>query len=339
MIMHVQENISLKPYTTFMTESQADYFIEVNQIEDLYRITETREWKDLPRFILGSGSNVLFVGDFKGLIVHLNTKGKEVVTETETEIDMRVAAGESWHEFVMDMVSKNYWGIENLALIPGTVGAAPVQNIGAYGVEIKDIIVSVEAINIKTRELHTFNNTECNFSYRNSFFKQHNGEYIVTAATFRLSKIPQPHLQYGALKELFPAQSTPNSQEIAEAVINVRQSKLPDVGEIGMAGSFFKNPIVSAPHAAQFKESYPEMVMYETTQGNVKISAGWLIEYLNYKGIRQGEVGTYHKHALVLVNYGNASGKEVWDFAQEIINKVKDTFDIDLEPEVLIVRS
>ena len=324
-----------------MTEVTARYFCEIKNDEDLYELFHHPLWKEQSRLILGAGSNMLVVEDFKGLVVHINTHGREVIEETDEIITIKVAAGELWHPLVMDMVRLGYWGIENLALIPGTVGAAPVQNIGAYGVEAKDTICSVEVINLHTQEKEILNNAQCEFAYRNSIFKRHPNKYLVTSVSFTLSKQPQPHLEYGAIQQRLHDSgiSNPTSEDIAKVVMGIRQSKLPDVGEIGMAGSFFKNPVISQSHGERLKQEHPEIVMFPTGEGEVKISAGWLIEYLGYKGVQEGKVGTYQKHALVLVNYGEATGSEVWTFAQKIINHVHQVFNITLEPEVLIIQN
>lgn len=341
MTMLLQSNISLKPYTTFMTEATARYFCEVQNDTDFYELFENPEWKTHPHLVIGSGSNLLFTDNFDGIIVYVKTKGIKIIDETDDIITLKVAAGELWHSLVMFSVEREYWGIENLALIPGTVGAAPVQNIGAYGVEAKDTISQVEAINLDSKQLETFTNKECLFDYRTSMFKQSSGRYLVTSVSFTLSKKPKPHLEYGSLKQILEQQNitNPTIQDITDTVISVRQSKLPNVGEIGMAGSFFKNPVISMTEADNLQQQYPEMVSFPVGNEGVKISAGWLIENLGYKGIQKGNVGTYSKHALVLVNYGNATGKEVWDFAKNIMNEVFEKFSIHLEPEVIIIKN
>lgn len=338
--MLIRKNVSLKPYTTFMTEANARYFCEINNEEDIYELFTTPEWKENARLILGAGSNTLIVDDVPGIVVHFATTGRKIIREHDESVTIKVAAGELWHDFVMDTVNQGYWGIENLALIPGTVGAAAVQNIGAYGVEAKDTITSVEVINLKTYERETFDNQSCHFAYRNSIFKQQPEDYLVISVTLTLSKKPNPQLTYGAIQQLLEESGAtePGLMDIANAVMTIRQSKLPAVGEIGMAGSFFKNPVISAFYAKELKKRYPDMVMFQTPGENVKISAGWLIEFLGYKGFREGNVGTYYKHSLVLVNYGKAHGREVWEFAQKIMKEVEANFGIVLEPEVLIIQ-
>ena len=290
-------------------------------------------------FILGSGSNILLTKNFDGLVIHVNTKGISVVNDSGKSVTIDVAAGESWHELVMKTTDNQWWGIENLTLIPGTVGAAPVQNIGAYGVEVKDTIVHVEAFDIELKKNVVLNNAECEFEYRSSIFKKNPGKYIVTNVRFTLSKIPKPIIHYGKIQELL---STENQEKltpkhIAQTVISIRQSKLPAVGEIGMAGSFFKNPVIDSSQGKRLQKQFPDMPQFVINSKTIKIPAAWLIESLGYKGIKQGKVGTYHNHALVVVNYGGATGGEVWNFAQKIIADVHQKYDIELEPEVQII--
>lgn len=324
-----------------MTEATARYFCEIKNEENLFELFTTPQWRNQPHIILGGGSNMLIVENLDCLVVHIHARGYEIITQTDESVIIKVAAGEPWHPFVMDMVERGYWGIENLALIPGTVGATPVQNIGAYGVEAKDTIESVEVVDLDTYEKLTLTNSQCKFAYRDSIFKHFPNKYLVTSVIFRLLKKPYPQLSYGAIQQLLndSGNESPNSKDIANIVMKIRRSKLPEVGEIGMAGSFFKNPVVLKSHAERLQKDYPDMVMFPFNENEVKISAGWLIEHLGYKGIQEGRVGTYQKHALVVVNYGDASGGEVWDFAQKIINHVKQIFDITLEPEVLIIKN
>lgn len=338
--MNIQHNVSLKKYTSFAVEVTADHLVEITTIDHMKELIQSDLWKTQPHYILGGGSNVLFTQDFKGIIAHTALTGITITTETKDYIIIDVAAGEDWHEFVMWSVEKGYWGIENLALIPGTVGASPVQNIGAYGVEAKDTIVEVSTIDLVSGEEKMFTHAECNFAYRDSIFKQEPYTYFVTSVRFKLSKKPIPQLNYGAVTELLMKENKhidPSPTDIAEVIIALRKSKLPDLGEIGMAGSFFKNPIISPEHADVLLMEYPEMKQYFLPDNKVKISAGWMIETMGYKGIKEGNVGTYSKHALVLVNHGGATGLEVWDFAQKIMDQAFHTFEINLEPEVLII--
>lgn len=335
--MNIRENISLEKYTTFMTSAQARFFVEIFSAAEMQSLIKKDVWNNNP-YILGGGSNILFTGDYDGLIVVNSIKGKDITNETEKYVDIRFGSGESWHESVMWSVEKNLWGIENLALVPGTIGAAPVQNIGAYGTEAADTIHSVEVININSGDREILNNAQCNFGYRDSIFKQFPGKYFITAVIFRLSKIPNPQLGYGAIIDKLDQNNitNPDIEDIAQTIIEIRRSKLPDVGSIGMAGSFFKNPVINKLHLLKLQKKYPAMPYYELANEMVKIPAGWIIETLGYKGFRDGNVGTYNKHALVLVNYGGADGAEVWNFAKKIINETQQIFNIILEPEVII---
>lgn len=338
--MNIQNNVSLQKYSTFGVAVTADHFAEVTTADEIKKIIASDLWSEKPHYILGSGSNVLFTQDFRGLVVRTALKGITITSETDEYIYVDVAAGEDWHDFVMWSVSKGYWGIENLVLIPGTVGASPVQNIGAYGVEAKDTIIQVTALELANGKEHNFDYHQCKFGYRDSIFKQEPYTYFVTHVQFKLSKKPRPQLNYGAVTELLMKEQkheNPSSQDIAHVIMQLRQSKLPNIGEIGMAGSFFKNPIITPEHADVLLMEYPDMKQYFLPDNKVKISAGWIIEKMGYKGIREGDVGTYEKHALVLVNYGDATGQEVWDFAQKIMDQAFHTFEIILEPEVLII--
>lgn len=336
--MKILEQVSLAPYTTFNVEVSAKYLVHLTQRDDMLFLLNHPLWKTEKHLILGEGSNILFTNDFEGLIVVNRLQGKKIVYEDEYEVHIELASGESWHGFVMESAQQGWWGIENLAFIPGTVGAAPVQNIGAYGVEIESSIVSVSGIDCETVEPFDFNNTACQFGYRESIFKRFPEKYYISSVTIRLMKKGSPCLEYGNLRSFFSdydlEKITPH--DMVKAVIQLRRSKLPDVGSIGMAGSFFKNPVISQEHLKELQKKYPLLPFFTTESGKIKIPAGWLIEELGYKGVRLDNVGTYEKHALVLVNYGGATGAEVWVFAQKIINEVNKHFGILLEPEVLI---
>jgi UDP-N-acetylmuramate dehydrogenase len=335
--MKIEDNKSLQEYTTFAVDVHAKHFAVVNNASELRDLITHDLWQEQPHYILGLGSNILFTKDYEGIIVFNNIKGFEILEEDQSSVTVKACAAENWHDLVMWAVNKNLWGIENLALIPGTVGASPVQNIGAYGVEAKDTIVSVDVIDLGTGRGLTLSNQDCKFEYRGSIFKKESN-YFVTAVTFRLSKIRQPQLSYGSIVTELAEEGIeyPEVLDVAHAVIAIRQSKLPDVGEIGMGGSFFKNPVITREHAEQLRVQYPDMRSFDLPDENVKVPAGWLIEKLGYKGVQEGNVGTYHKHALVLVNHGNATGSEVWNFAQKIMSHVQQTFNINLEPEVII---
>lgn len=333
--MEIQQNISLKRYNTFGIQAIAKRFVSVNSIIELKEIIAAER----AIFLLGGGSNILLTGDVEKLVIHLNTKGIIVNDSGNNEVSVTAEAGENWHEFVQWCVSQNYGGLENLALIPGNVGTAPIQNIGAYGVEIKDVFLQLEAIDIETGKTKTFTNEECNFGYRDSVFKNElKGKYIIANVTFKLTrKNHLPNISYGAIKELLNDNKNPSIKEIADAVIAIRQSKLPDPKEIGNSGSFFKNPVIDINSFKKLKEKYPALPNYVLSKKEIKIPAGWLIEQCGFKGKRLGDAGVHEKQALVLVNYNNASGKEIYALAQDIQQKVMKVFNIALEIEVNII--
>lgn len=333
--MEIQQNISLKRYNTFGIQAIAKRFVSVNSIIELKEIIAAEK----AIFLLGGGSNILLTGDVEKLVIHLNTKGIIVNDSGNNEVSVTAEAGENWHEFVQWCVSQNYGGLENLALIPGNVGTAPIQNIGAYGVEIKDVFLQLEAIDIETGKTKTFTNEECNFGYRDSVFKNElKGKYIIANVTFKLTrKNHLPNISYGAIKELLNDNKNPSIKEIADAVIAIRQSKLPDPKEIGNSGSFFKNPVIDINSFKKLKEKYPALPNYVLSKKEIKIPAGWLIEQCGFKGKRLGDAGVHEKQALVLVNYNNASGKEIYALAQDIQQKVMKVFNIALEIEVNII--
>lgn len=335
--MNFQHNISLKSFNTFGIDVLSASFVEVNRVAELKQIIQNTTQEIL---ILGEGSNVLFTQNYAGLIIKNNIKGIEIISEDKQEIILKVGAGEIWHDFVMNCVSKNYAGLENLSLIPGTVGASPMQNIGAYGVEVKDMIISVEALHKSTLQLESFTNTACEFDYRSSIFKTTlKDKYFITSVVFGLSKKPTINSSYGAINDELKSMKVvnPTIQDISKAVINIRSSKLPNPKEIGNSGSFFKNPVVSFSKKNDLLLKYPSMPHYLQNDGTFKIAAGWLIETCGWKGKRIANYGVHTKQALVLVNYGGATGKEIFDLSEQIIQSVKSTFDIELEREVNIV--
>jgi len=333
--LDIQQNISLKPYNTFGIQANAKRFVSINSLKELKEIIAIEK----SIFLLGGGSNILLTGDLEKLVIHLNTKGIIVNDSGNNEVLITAEAGENWHEFVEWCVSQNYGGLENLALIPGNVGTAPIQNIGAYGVEIKDVFQQLEAIDIETGKTKIFTNEECNFGYRNSVFKNElKGKYIITNVTFKLTKKNHvTNISYGAIKELLYNKKNPSIKEIADTVIAIRQSKLPDPKEIGNSGSFFKNPVIDINSFKILKEKYPAIPNYVLSKKEIKIPAGWLIEQCGFKGKRFGDAGVHEKQALVLVNYNNANGKEIYDLAQNIQQKVMEAFNIALEIEVNII--
>ena len=339
--MKIQENISLKNYNTFGVEAKAHYFVEVHDLHELKYATEFAKINHIKILFLGGGSNLLFTQDFDGLVIKLNLKGISEENLDENHVLVSAKAGENWHEFVLYTLSKNYGGLENLSLIPGNVGTCPIQNIGAYGTEIKDHFVSCKALNLETSEIEELSLEDCKFGYRDSIFKTSaKGKYVIVEVTFKLTT--QNHLiktEYGAisteLKNL--GIENPTIQEVSKAVINIRQSKLPNPAEIGNAGSFFKNPSIPLAQFENLKEKFPEIQGYANGDW-VKVPAGWLIENAGWKGKQIGNVASHKLQALVIINAtGNASGKEIYDFSTQIIDSVKEKYGIELEREVNIL--
>ena len=338
-MLKIEKNKSLKAFNTFGIDMKARSFIAAESTSEIIRILKEHQNETL--FILGGGSNMLLINDIDALVVHINSKGIEVVSETNNTVQVKVMAGENWHDFVLYCIRKNYGGVENMSLIPGNVGTAPIQNIGAYGVELKDVFVSCQAVSIATQQIQTFSKDDCNFDYRNSIFKNETkGKYIITSVSFELTKQHHTlHTSYGAIEEALLVNNIkdPTIADISDAVISIRKSKLPDPKELGNSGSFFKNPVVDAATFQKFRARFPKAPFYEVSPTQFKIPAGWLIEQTGLKGKRFGDAGVHAKQALVLVNYGNASGQDIWDLAQLIQKKVKEAFDIYIEPEVNII--
>jgi len=338
----MQKNISLKKYNSFGIDVKADWLAELDSTEQLLTILD--DSPKMKKLILGEGSNVLFLSDFKGIILLNQIKGKKIINETDDNITIKVMGGENWHDLVMWAVENGYGGIENLALIPGKAGTAPIQNIGAYGVEIKDVLKEVHTIDMNTGYPKKFTNRECQFGYRNSFFKQpeNKGKYFISAIVLELTKKNhQLHTGYGAIQSILKNKNicSPTIKDIAETVIEIRRSKLPDPKEIGNAGSFFKNPFIDKSLQNKLLQKYPQIPYYKTGDKNIfKIPAGWLIEQAGFKGKRFGNVGVHDKQALVIVNYGGATGKEIKELSDKIIDKVQNKFFITLEPEVNFIE-
>lgn len=333
----IQHNIDLKPFNTFGISAVAASFTEICSTEDLEHLSLKTTDNYL---VLGGGSNILFTQNPEGLVLKINLKGIEVVKETDQYVYVKAAAGEIWHQFVLHAIQNNWGGIENLSLIPGSVGASPMQNIGAYGVEIKDVFEELEAYHIDTKEIHTFNAEECRFGYRESVFKRHlKGRYIILSVTYRLTKNPIINTSYGAILSELEAMgvSQPTIKDVSDAVIRIRSSKLPDPKEIGNAGSFFKNPVIAVELFNSLKEKYPNIPSYPVSATEVKIPAGWLIEQDGWKGKTIDQYGVHKNQALVLVNYGNAKGHDIFNLSTQIIGSIKDHFGIELEREVNIV--
>ncbi|MCH8317578.1 MAG: UDP-N-acetylmuramate dehydrogenase [Bacteroidetes bacterium] len=341
--MQIKSNFSLKTYNTFGIDAAAKLFAEVKDLTGLRSVITSQEYRSIPKLILGGGSNILFTGDFEGMVIKIAIKGMEVIKEDTSHVWVKAGAGEVWHDLVTYCIENNFAGIENLSLIPGLVGAAPIQNIGAYGVELKEVFEELQALSIEDGNEKIFTNAECVFSYRDSIFKNElKNKYVVTSVTLKLNKKPRLNVSYGAIKDKLKEMNVELSiRAIGEAVCQIRRSKLPDPAEIGNAGSFFKNPEidpdVSGSLFAEIKKQYPDIVSYPLRNGNVKIPAGWLVEKSGWKGKRIGNTGTYKDHALVLVNYGKATGKEIKEAAMKIKDSVKKKFGIVLKNEVNVI--
>jgi UDP-N-acetylmuramate dehydrogenase len=335
--LNIKENISLKKYNTFGISVNAKRFLAVDSVYQLQQLLKVE--KNL--FLISGGSNMLLTKDIEELVVHLDIKGISIDREDSNAVHITVNAGEDWHEFVLWCVSNNYGGIENLSLIPGNVGTCPIQNIGAYGVEVKDTITKVEALEIETGKLIQFSNEACNFGYRNSIFKnKEKGKYIITSVSFQLTKRNHNlNSSYGAIEAELKSKdiTKPTLKNISDAVIAIRKSKLPDPKEIGNSGSFFKNPVISKIQFLELQKEYLKIPSYRISNKEVKVPAGWLIEQAGFKGKRFGDYGVHEKQALVLVNYGNASGKEIHKLAQKIQETILTKFGISLEIEVNVI--
>ncbi len=343
--MKILENASLRNYNSFRVEAHTKYLVFIEKEPDLEQFFSRTEVSDLPLFILGGGSNCLFQQDFQGTILKMGINGL-THEKKETYIEVKAGAGEPWNDLVNYCLQNNIAGLENLSLIPGTVGAAPIQNIGAYGVEFKDHFYSLKAFHINTRRFQYFSKEECHFSYRNSIFKGDlKNQYIITEVIFRFPMASKLNMDYGAiqdeLKKEIPDKMAHeiDIQDISRVVSKIRIEKLPDPSQIGNAGSFFKNPIISESIWKQLKIRYPNIVYYHVEDGNYKLAAGWLIEYCGWKGKNMGHVGTWANQALVIVNLGEATGKEIMGFAEKIIQSVENQFGIKLEPEVNLIGS
>lgn len=337
--MLIQENIALNSLNSFGCHAIAKYFCIIKRKDEINDAISWCKHQDLPFLILGGGSNILFTKDFDGLVIKIELKGIELVKENANDVFLNVGAGENWHLFVTYCVQKAWGGIENLSLIPGTVGAAPIQNIGAYGVEAKDTITQITAYDTQRQEWVIIQKTDCQFEYRNSLFKQEKNRYVITEVQFCLQKQPKLHTDYGAIREVLHKKQIKQAsiQDISNAIIEIRREKLPDPTILGNAGSFFKNPTVSLDIYNSLKEQNPSIVAFPISDTQYKLAAGWLIEQTGWKGKKKGAVGCYEKQALVIVNYAEASGIDIFNFSEEIIQSVKNKFGIQLEREVNII--
>lgn len=335
-MIRFSENYSLKQHNTFSINANAKYFFEFTEIEDLMVFRSANEsLKEVKQIVIGEGSNILFLNDYDGLVIRPNIPGIQIVKEDRQNIWIEVGAGEVWDEFVQYAVDFGFGGIENLSLIPGAVGAAPVQNIGAYGQEVGNVVEKVKGFDLNTNSQVEFSARECEFGYRSSIFKNVvKNSFIITSVVFRLEKFPEFILSYGQVEEKAKSKGGINLSTIREAVIEIRQSKLPDTKELGNAGSFFKNPEVDSEIAENLKLRFENIPVYPANNGKTKLAAGWLIEKAGWKGVREGEVGVHEKQALVLVNYGFATGQQIFDFSAKIKQSVFEKFGVDLEREV-----
>ncbi|MDN3655688.1 UDP-N-acetylmuramate dehydrogenase [Ferruginibacter paludis] len=340
----IKENFSLKQFNTFGIDASAQYFSTFNSVEQLEELLAFK--KDISNasltmpLILGGGSNILLTKNVEGLVLKNNLKGIEKIAEEGDAVFIKAGAGENWHQLVMYCINNNLAGMENLSLIPGNVGASPMQNIGAYGVELKDVFYELEAFHLNEKQTVIFGLNDCKFGYRESVFKrQFKNQFVITSVTYRLSKTPHFNTSYGAIEQELQAMGVEqlSIQGISQAVINIRSSKLPDPKVIGNAGSFFKNPEIDQQQFEVIKQTFPNVVGYALDNGNVKLAAGWLIEQCGWKGYRKGDAGCHAKQALVLVNYGNATGEEIFKLSKEIIESVQQKFGVLLEREVNII--
>lgn len=336
--MQLIENYALKSFNSFGIAVSAKYYCNISSYEILQELLEWNKKQQQQILVLGGGSNILFTKNFDGLVLHNALKGIELVRESEHYYYVKAMAGECWHEFVQYCVKKNYAGVENLSLIPGNIGATPMQNIGAYGVEIKDVFYELEAVDIEAQSIVVFKKGDCNFGYRDSIFKQSlKNKFIITSVTYELPKLPKYNTSYGAIEMELEKQGVKELSiaAIAKAVVAIRQSKLPDPQKIGNAGSFFKNPVMPSEKYLHLKQSYPTLAGY-ADGANTKVAAGWLIEQCGWKGYRKEDAGCYALQALVLVNYGKATGEEIYNLSEKIIQTVQHKFEIVLEREVNI---
>ena len=335
--MTIQQNFSLKSYNTFGIEATAKFFVEIQSVEELRHILQNSDYQSIDKLFLGGGSNILLTKNYEGLVVKINLKGIKKFFENDSYSYIQAGAGEIWHELVMYCVENQYAGMENLSLIPGTVGAAPMQNIGAYGVEIKDIFEELQALNLETLKIETFKVNDCHFGYRESVFKhQFKGKYVITSVTFKLNKIPDYKVAYGDIQKTLEEMNIfeLSIKAVSDAVVNIRKSKLPDPVEIGNSGSFFKNPEISKAQYDELKIKFENIPSYPINETTVKVPAGWLIEQAGWKGFRDGKIGVHTRQALVLVNYGGGTVEQIKGLSVKIQASVLEKFGISLSTEV-----
>jgi UDP-N-acetylmuramate dehydrogenase len=336
--MQIQENFSLRPYNTFHIDALARKFASFSNVEELIQLNASKGKE--PVLVLGGGSNLLLTDHVDGLVIRNEIMGIEKTGEDDDHVYVRAGAGENWHRFVLYCISNEWAGVENLSLIPGCVGAGPMQNIGAYGVEIRDVFHELRAYHLVEGSNYNFGLKDCAFDYRDSVFKnKYKGQFVITHVTFRLNKKPVFHTEYGAIKEELEKMGVQDLSiaAISQAVINIRSSKLPDPAVIGNAGSFFKNPSIPKGKYETLKTDFPAIVGYPNEDDTVKLAAGWLIEQCGWKGFRRGDAGCHERQALVLVNYGKATGKEIYELSEEILRSVEEKFGVLLEREVNVI--
>ena len=339
--MEINKNASLKALNTFGVNASAKYLSHIRNLQDIEALFEWKSNNDLPNLILGGGSNLLFKNDYEGLVAKVDLLGKDIAGEDDDAVYVSAAGGENWHDFVLWTIKQGFAGLENLSLIPGCVGAAPIQNIGAYGVEIADTFHSLQTVNLENGDIQEFDKELCQFGYRESFFKSQTlDKLLITSVTFRLPKKPNWKIDYSGLSDELKEHlinKELSAKIISQAVIRQRQSKLPDPAVIGNAGSFFKNPVMSSAQWMGLKSNYETIPGFTQTNGEMKTSAGWIIDQAGWKGFRAGDAGVSDKHALVLVNHANATGAELWKVAEDIMASVEDKFGVRLEPEPRVI--
>ncbi|MFP0195234.1 UDP-N-acetylmuramate dehydrogenase [Pseudomonas sp. PHC1] len=335
MSLQVQPQVSLKPFNTFGVDVRAQLFAEAHSDADVREALAYATSHNVPLLVIGGGSNLLLTADIPALVLRMASRGIRVISDDGNRVVIEAEAGEPWHPFVQHTLAQGFSGLENLSLIPGTVGAAPMQNIGAYGVEIKDVFAGLTALDRQTGELRDFSLEECNFAYRDSVFKQQPGRWLILRVRFALNRVAHLHLEYGPVRQRLTEQGIeqPTPTDVSRAICSIRSEKLPDPAVLGNAGSFFKNPLVSAAVVAQIKAQHPDLVAYAQPDGQMKLAAGWLIERAGWKGFREADAGVHKLQALVLVNYGAATGLQLLDLAQRIQKDISERFNVELEME------
>ena len=339
MSLNIQEHVSLRPYNTLAVDVRARFFVAVNSLGQLREALLWAQQREMSVLVLGGGSNLVLTTDLEMLVIHLQLQGIEILSEDADCARVEVQAGENWHAFVQWSLEQGFSGLENLSLIPGNVGAAPVQNIGAYGVELKDHLESVLVLDRQAEQIQRLTNEQCQFAYRDSLFKRESGQRVILSVIFKLPKQAELQLDYGQLRSYLAEQqiSEPTPLDVSRAVCAIRAEKLPDPKQLANAGSFFKNPVVSAEHAEQLQKTYPNIVSFAQADGQVKLAAGWLIDQAGWKGVRQGDAGVHAKQALVLVNYGAASGQQILELAAQIQADIRQRYALELEVEPNVI--